>query len=394
MNLRLYFDVPTSGCMSLTARGLTMACESGKLECNAYTDFRDIPLVLTADCVPGDHAELILMPHRIELHINGILIDEEWPAGRLLFDPAEPPIVDCPVSCEEYVPTTTEQPSVISTFANAEGWRPGGNVYVGYCMPYVDDGRYHVLYLKDRRHHQSKWRLGAHQWEHISTDDFVTWQVHPMAVAITDPMEGSICTGSWIKRDDTHYLYYTVRMADGSPARICRSVSKDGYHFEKDADFAFSLSDKYHGPSARDPKLILDDNGIYHMLLTTSIVAESRGCLAHLISHDMDNWEECAQPIYISAEENQPECPDYFKYGDYYYLIYSLHGSALYLFSENPFGPWHAPENPHIPCESVPKAGIWQGRIIFTGFTRINGYAGTLAFKTATAAKTGELTFE
>ena len=65
-----------------------------------------------------------------------------------------------------------------------------------------------------------------------------------MAVAITKPEEGSICTGSHMRVGDIHYLYYTVRMADGSPAPIRRSVSRDGFHFTKDEGFGFTLSEK------------------------------------------------------------------------------------------------------------------------------------------------------
>ena len=391
---RLFFQIPASGEMHFASRGLDINCADGNTECRVYSDFRETPLVLNANAVCGDEVEIILMPHRIELHINGLLTDEEWPAGKLIFDPENPMETTCAVGCDPYSPTKAESPAVISTFTGADGWRPDGNVFVGDCMPYVDGGRYHVLYLKDRRHHRSKWRFGAHQWEHISTDDFSTWQVHPMAVEITDPIEGSICTGSWIKSGATHYLFYTVRMTDGSPARICRSISSDGYHFEKDSAFAFTLSEKYHGPSARDPKVIRDENGMFHMFLTTTLLSENKGCLAHLVSADLDTWQETEEPIYTNIDDNQPECPDYFKFGRYYYLVYSLHGSALYMYSEEPFGNWKIPENPNIPCEAVPKAGIWNGRIIFTGFNRMQGYAGTLAFRTAHAAESGELIFE
>ena len=160
-------------------------------------------------------------------------MDEEWPCGRHALESArregDVSIVRVPRGI-----SAAEPPAVLGTFEGAEGWKPEGDVFVGDCMPYADGGRYHVLYLKDRRHHQSKWGLGAHQWEHISTDDLCHWQIHPMAVAIEAPEEGSICTGSWIRRGETHYLYYTIRTCDGSPARVARSVSGDGWHFRRD----------------------------------------------------------------------------------------------------------------------------------------------------------------
>ena len=261
-------------------------------------------------------------------------------------------------------------------------------------MPYVSDDRYHVLYLKDRHHHRSKWGNGAHQWEHISTNDFKTWEIHPMAVEITEPYEGSICTGSWVKKDNTDYLFYTVRMANHSSAPIRRSISKDGYHFEKDNDFSIVLSSKYHGESARDPKVILSDDGLYHMFLTTSLIIEKKGCLAHLISKDLYEWEETENPIYIANSSDQPECPDYIKYNGYYYLVFSLRSKAHYMISQKPLDGWRMPENPIIPCDSVPKGAVWNDKIIFTGFQPINGYAGTMTFATATNDENGVLIFE
>ena len=187
---------------------------------------------------------------------------------------------------------------------------------------------------------------------------------------------------------------YTVRTTDASPAPICRSISEDGYHFRKDPSFGFTLPERYTGESARDPKVILGEDGLYHMILTTTLKKERRGCLAHFVSRDLDAWEDVGEPIYVSADEAEPECPDYFKYNGRYYLIYSLHGVAHYLYSEKPFADWRAPRDPVIPCASVPKGGIWEGKIVFTGFNRIRGYAGTLTFRSATANEKGELVFE
>ena len=261
-------------------------------------------------------------------------------------------------------------------------------------MPYRREDEYHVLYLKDRHHHKSKWGLGAHQWEHISTKDFKKWQIHPMAVPITDPSEGSICTGSWIKNGEKEYLYYTVRMGREIAAPIRRSVSYDGYHFEKDTAFGFTVSEKYHAASARDPKVVKGEDGLFHMFLTTSLIEEGRGCLAHYVSEDMENWEEIEAPIYIAPGKEQPECPDYFRYNGKYYLIFSLKGRAHYMISDKPFEDFVMPSDPIIPCSSVPKGADWNGKLIFTGFRRIGGYGGAMTFKAATSKENGELVFE
>lgn len=353
------------------------------------------PLHLRAKAKPGDEIRVHILPYRIELYVNDVLLDEEWPCGNHYLKDVE--IIDngCGISMQTAEVIAKEEPAVLGVFQNAEGWQPEETVFVGDCMPFSHEGVYHVLYLKDRHHHGSKWGKGAHQWSHISTKDFVNWSIHPMAVEIDDPAEGSICTGSWIYDGKLHYLYYTVRMCDGSPARICRSLSKDGYHFEKDRTFSFTLSDKYNAPAARDPKIVKDAEGLYHMILTTGLAESGRGCLAHLVSKDLQDWQELEEPLYIAPEsKGEPECPDYFYKDGYYYLVYSLVAKGYYQYSKKPFSGWQTAEDPIIPCRSVPKAAIWNNRLIFTGFLGENHYAGTMTFLEAVVQENGQLAYK
>ena len=398
MNLKLAFEVKELPLYFVSHKSGRKTFEveafDGILTAYVQYDYERRPLSLNGEISVGDSVEVVLMNHRIELYINGELKDEEWPAGKIFFEMGDVFVPEVKVAVSEYVEKNEEFPAVISSFENAEGWYPGNGVFVGDCMPYRRNDEYHVLYLKDRHHHKSKWGLGAHQWEHISTVDFKKWDIHPMAVPITDESEGSICTGSWIKHGDKEYLYYTVRMGRGIPAPIRRSVSSDGYNFEKDKGFGFTVSDKYHGASARDPKVIKGEDGLFHMFLTTSLISENKGCLAHYVSKDMETWEDFGEPIYIAPNADQPECPDYFRYNGKYYLIFSLRGKAHYMVSDKPFENFVMPKEPIIPCESVPKGAEWKGKLVFTGFKRMNGYAGSMTFKAATATETGELAFE
>ncbi len=347
------------------------------LECR-FT-FSDKFLTLEAEAAGGS-AVFAVYPYRLELWVNGVLADEEWPAGEPLF------------SAADFTPAALpRRPDTAGRIEGAaEGWRPGGKIFVGDCMPYAYGGRYHVLWLKDRRHHRSKWGLGAHQWEHISTTDFTAWDIHPTAVEIDDPMEGSICTGSFIACGEKQYLYYTVRMADRSPAPISRSVSTDGIHFEKDRSFRLTLSERFHGPSARDPKVVRLADG-FHMFVTTTDLDADRGALAHLVSESGEEWKE-AGALYLAPDKHQPECPDFFTFGGWNYLVFSIAGTAHYLKSRSFPDRWEG-EGETIPCGRVPKAAVYNGRLIFTGFRAIEGYAGTMTFTEALAEPDGTLTF-
>ena len=280
MNVKIEFIVEKLPLYFVSHKGGRKTFEveafDGILTASVQYDYERRPLSLNGEISVGDSVEVVLMNHRIELYINGELKDEEWPAGKIFFEMGDVFVPEVKVAVSEYVEKNEEFPAVISSFENAEGWYPGNGVFVGDCMPYRRNDEYHVLYLKDRHHHKSKWGLGAHQWEHISTVDFKKWDIHPMAVPITDATEASICTGSWIKHGNLEYLYYTVRMGRGIPAPIRRSVSSDGYHFEKDSDFGFVISERYHQASARDPKVIYGEDGLFHMFLTTSLIGENK----------------------------------------------------------------------------------------------------------------------
>ena len=366
----------------------------GNLTVSVQYDYDKRMLELISEVKEGDLVEVILLDHRIELYVNGEIKDEEWPCGNRLFALGDELVPNVNIRVNQYIEKENTPPCVVSTFENAEDWYPGNGVFVGDCMPYVNSGRYHVLYLKDRHHHRSKWGMGAHQWEHISTADFKNWQIHPMAVPITNKDEGSICTGSWIKCGDKEYLYYTIRRARGLPALICRSISSDGYHFEKDESFGFTLSEKYNGPVARDPKVIKGEDGLFHMFLTTVLVKENLGCLAHYVSSDLESWQEVENPVHVVENSDHPECPDYFKYDGKYYLVFSIRGRARYLVSSKPFEDFERIDDTLIPCAGVPKCAEWNGKLVFTGFKVINGYAGKMTFKQATADENGKLIFE
>jgi hypothetical protein len=408
---------------------LSLSCAGDTLTARVWTTYSPSPLTLTAPISGKAEAALLLHPWRIELWADGHLYDEEWPAGTFYLDgvpteelnekgisavsdpdagdDANVPLraagwrSDCGISANETAPAVIGTLTSADGSNPAEGWKPSDpGVFAGDCMPYKDvdpDGgeRYHVLYLKDRRHHRSKWGRGAHQWAHMSTRDFRNWEFHPLAVSIDDPADGSICTGSWLKTDGgTQYLYYTIRPIDGSPAPLCRSVSEDGFRYRRDADFRITLSERYHGNSARDPKIVKGGDG-YHMFVTTSLMRgdlSGRGCLAHLISEDGIRWAE-TEPIYVSPDGNQPECSDYFMKDGWYYLIFSLGGRGRYLISREPFSGWSEPRDNLIPCENVPKMALWNGRILFTGFLCRNGYAGTLTFTEAEQEADGTLRF-
>ena len=383
----------TAGQSSI-ALGENIAAEiaGNKVTVKLKYDFNERPLSVSAPCAAGDKVRLVLRPYRIDLYVNDTLFDEEWPCGNEEFTVCE----NCPDT--EVVPAPSDdtrgKPAVIRSGISLADIRKNG-VNIGDCMPFSDPDNnsvYHLFFLYDRRHHGSKWSLGGHQWAHLSTTDLVSWDEHPIAVPISAPWEGSICTGSVGKAAGRYYAWYAVRMYDRSPAKISHSCSDDLYHFEKSGEY-FILPDRYEQKTARDPKFI-EYGGEYHLLITTSLLSSGNGCLAHLKSPnpDMSGFVDCG-PVMEWHTPDQPECPDWFEYNGYYYLAFSIQGKMHCLPSRAPFEGFRVTESLTFPAGCVPKAAFFGSRLIFTGFTAGEGWAGSAVLSEATQNEDGTLSY-
>ena len=367
-------------------------------------DARETPVVLLAELLDAENISLLISNSRsrIAFYLNQQLCDEDWTLGSVLLENCI--CTECAAQISIHDDFSVEKQYLLnnsfSPVTHIQNWKPGGlNSGVGDCMPFFHDGTYHLFYLFDRRGHASKWGLGAHQWAHLSTTDLLTWQQHPIAIPIDEQYEGSICTGSLIFHDGIYYGYYAVRMSDGSPAKLSWAVSSDGIHFQKTQAF-FTLAEPYEPVSARDPFVFRDEAGLFHLLITTSLIDSQhtpRGCLAHLTSVDLQSWQQ-QTPFLILDYEDQPECSDYFHFNGWYTLIFSNYGSAHYRISRTPFGPWLKPENDILGYKEcrVPKTAIFNGnRIIIAGFVVFPHarYGGELILYEASQNDDGTLSF-
>src|SRR4051812_17493765 len=101
------------------------------------------------------------------------------------------------------------------------------NQWVGDCMPFYHEGVFHFYYLIDVDHHQALGGLGGHQWAHAASTDLVEWTHYPLALAITEAEECSICTGSVFYHDGTFYAFHAVRRPNWTQ-RLGVATSADG----------------------------------------------------------------------------------------------------------------------------------------------------------------------
>jgi beta-fructofuranosidase len=368
--------------------------------------------------------------YKMELFVDGVLVDEEYPMGSLRQGNDEP----CMIGAESYEnkissgfhglidhialwnrglsddeinllsggkqETAKRKKEILGIeYPITQYWKPiGHNTNVGDCMPFYHDGLFHLFYLIDRRHHRSKWGFGAHQWAHASTPDLIRWTHQPLAIAITKEKEGSICAGSVMFHQGMYYAFYATRIPDiGECLSLATSIN--GIHFTKANPNPFALPEPpYRNGYYRDPSVFYDkQTGLYHLLVTAELevsnLAGRGGCLAHLVSANMKKWD-LKEPFIVPGHVGLPECPDYFLWNDWYYLIFSINGIAHYRMSKEPFGSWTKPNTDTfdgLQAMVLKTAPFKNGRRIGVASIPDKGYGGSVLFREIVQSEDGTL---
>ena len=134
---------------------------------------------------------------RWTIYVDGKLLDNDFPYGYPRWSAKNDWKIDAErvKQAEIYFPAIVPEAKPASRPAMpVQYWIPAGfNDWVGDVVTFFHDGRYHVFYLYDRRHHHSKFGAGSHYFEHLSTTDFKTWTEHEAATPIEKQWE---CIGT------------------------------------------------------------------------------------------------------------------------------------------------------------------------------------------------------
>ena len=391
------------------------------IQFRVITDFRPEPLTvgLPVKLLDGSaRHDLVLrdLGYRLDLFVDGVLSDQEWPIGGVAAKgtssaEATSSIADVQIWLGTLPDSTIQQKNgggrAIAkrdqeffgpVSAPMQYWRPHGyNTSAGDAMPFFHDGVLHLFFLLDRRHHQSKWGLGAHQWGHTSTRDLIHWKTYPAALTIEHEGEASICTGSVFFQDKKFYAFYATRMPDRSE-HLGMAVSDDGIAFHKllPSPFDEPRPPYRRGPN-RDP-FVFGEGNDFHMIVTASLAApaspDRAGALEHLTSADLKTWKVEPAPFLITGYAADPECSDLFFWHGWYYLLFSEDGQAHYRMSRSRSGPWTTPSIDVFDGKEarVMKTAAFTGdRRIGVAFVPEGGFGGHLVFREILQSTDGTL---
>ena len=196
-------------------------------------------------------------------------------------------------------------------------WKPAIG-RVGDPMPFYDTkaGEFKVLYLQEFDNND---RWCYHPIYGVSTADGATYQglgeVLPTGASQYE-LDAALGTGCAVynEKDGLYYIYYT-----GHTTRevVMRATSPDFKTWTKDRVWLINGADYgYSEVDFRDPQVFQDENGLWHMIISSKLK------FAEFTSTDLREWSHAGQ-FSCMIWDRMLECPDIFKMGDWWYMIYS-----------------------------------------------------------------------
>lgn len=244
-------------------------------------------------------------------------------------------------------------------------YQPDG-AWVGDLIPYYENGIYYLFYLHDPRHRENEYAEDT-TWHLVTTNDFVHIEDHGVAVPMgtdNEPNRNNF-TGSVIKdHDGIYHAFFTAYNEKftfgGTPKQaVMQAVGKDPYHFETVKDFILNADGQvYAFTDFRDPYVFWNSEANkYWMLLASRNPNASYmrgGCIALCESDDLYHWTY-RRPFYDPKMYITMECPELFKMGEWWYLVYSTFNDRFvthYRKSQKMTGPWIIPEDDAFDCRA------------------------------------------
>ena len=249
------------------------------------------------------------------------------------------------------------------------------NAWAADFIPFFAKGNFRLFYLHDWRDRE---RFGeGTPWYQIGTRDFLKFEEYGEMLPRGSKSEQDlyVFTGSVIEAEGMYHIFYTGHnpyfQEQGKPVQgVMHAVSADLVSWKKLPEETFyARTDLYEPDDWRDPFVFRnDETGEYWMLLAArlknDLPSRRKGCVALCTSRDLKKWA-IKEPFWAPGLYYTHECPDLFKIGDWWYLLYSTFTERFvthYRMSKSLAGPW-----------LVPKDDAFDGRAYYAAKTASDG---------------------
>ena len=231
--------------------------------------------------------------------------------------------------------------------------------WVGDTIPFAHDGKFYIYYLHDERKGNTQDEYGYRtSWNLLITEDGVNMKDCKVVLPVGeyDDADYACYTGSVIEGNDGQFhMFYTAQNnynpkyhRDGKPLQyVAHAISTDLINWEKLPELTFGADESIYEPfDWRDPFVFYnEDEKCFDMLLAARLRGASEkngGCVGLCRSYDLIHWE-AKEPFYNPESYMTHECPDLFKLGNKWYLVYSTFSEKFvthYRMSDKLSGPW------------------------------------------------------
>lgn len=252
-------------------------------------------------------------------------------------------------------------------------FRPEG-AFAADFIPFFAKGRFYLYYLHDWR--DAKNHGEGTPWYLVSTEDFVHFTEHGEMLARGSAQEQDlyVFTGSVVEGLGRYHIFYTghnphLRKTGKPEEAVMHAVSDDLLHWTKQpGEMFFSPGDNFEPHDWRDPFVFWNPEVKEYWMLTAARLktgpSRRRGCTALSTSKDLVHWT-VRDAFWTPSLYFTHECPDLFKMGDWWYLVFSEFSERMqtrYRMSRSLKGPWLTPAD-----------DTFDGRAYYAAKTSSNG---------------------
>ena len=333
---------------------------------------------------------------KFSMLVDGVGYDEDGVADRTIPTPSEvvaigvsPRVSGLALTTPAGAPLVAE-PYTKRIKRSIQFWTPDGhNAWVGDVAVGTFNGRFHLFYLLDRRHHSSKGGVGGHYFAHLSSADLVTWDDHG-AVVQNDAWWMTQGTGTPFVRDGKLHLTYGLHTS-----RITKETCTAAYWEDYKANGAvrtFKFGELPGYPSgatyatSEDGILFTPSKTLIHPAENPTVYTRTDGRLGLaweqgklFVSEGIGNWT-----LFDGDTHSAGDCPCVFEWDGRHYLIQGFNRMSYNIDGRvGGWADWSQSGDDIYDGLSVPMVAAWSNnrRILAGWLNHPQGWGGWLVLR-------------
>lgn len=226
--------------------------------------------------------------------------------------------------------------------------------YVGDVIPYYDKDSFHIFYLHDARDGAA----GFHPWSKFTTQTLTSYDYDGVMIPYggTSDYDLALGTGSIVKAGGVYYAFYSGYNPNFTGAggkyrdNIMYATSTDLDNWTKQPGFLMKpeTTNGYNFWEYRDPYVFYNSEAGAYWMLVCGRKDDAAAVMLYTSADPASGQWQLQAPVYTTTDYYVPETPEMFKWGNYWYLLFSdnsVENVTRYRIASSSSGPWITPAN-------------------------------------------------